>query len=75
MLAPHDPVLTQRHGVVAAKRGDVDRAEALFVEVTRIVPQSPEPWRNLAVLYGLTGDTTKHAQAQAEADRLAVAPR
>ena len=47
---------TLRQGVVAAERGDLVRAEQLFLEVTRTVPVSPDAWRNLAVLYGLTGD-------------------
>ncbi|MFC7491264.1 MULTISPECIES: O-antigen ligase family protein [unclassified Knoellia] len=72
VLAPRDPVLTLRHGVVAAERGDLVRAERLFVEVTRTAPKSPDAWRNLAVLYGLTGDA-QQANAQARADELASA--
>jgi len=72
-LAPHDPALTLRHGVVAAERGDLVRAERLFLEVTRTVPESPDAWRNLAVLHGLTGDAVQQANAQARADELASA--
>ncbi|MDT0213225.1 O-antigen ligase family protein [Rothia sp. ARF10] len=74
-LAPRDPVLTLRQGVVAAELGDVDRAERLFIQVTHVVPRSPDPWINLTVLYGLVGDSTRQAHAQARADELATASR
>lgn len=73
-LAPYDPLLMLRHGVVAAERGDSTRAEGLFRRAAAIVPNSPDPWRNLAVLYGQLGRSVQQQEAAAEAERLQSSP-
>ena len=66
---PTNALLLLRLGVVEAERHRYPQAEQLFTSAAQLTPTSPDPWRDLAQLYGLTGDIVKQEQALAEAHR------
>lgn len=51
-LAPTDPSVQLRLGIAYRGMGRYEQAKAAYDEALRLNPQSPEPYRNLAVLYG-----------------------
>lgn len=63
---PVNALLALRQGVVAAEQRDYQRAEPLFLRAASLAPTSPEPWRDLAQLYQLTGRGADRARALAE---------
>lgn len=67
---PHNPLRMLQTGILLAEAGEHDAAEQLFLDASEVVPDSPDPWRNLAVLYGLTGDEEGKAAATRRADDL-----
>lgn len=74
-LDPHNPRLLQARGIVAATRGDLRLAEDWFLQATRVVPASPDPWRNLVVVYQRAGDQQRANEAQRRSEELSAAAR
>jgi Flp pilus assembly protein TadD len=68
--APENPELLLRLGVVQAERGENRSAERTLLAVTRIIPSSPDPWRDLALLYRQDDRSADAAAADAQAHRL-----
>lgn len=69
----HDPTnldLLLLAGVLAARDGDPDAAEALLMRAAELAPTEPAPWTNLAVLYQQAGRTAEAAAAQQRAHQL-----
>lgn len=56
-----------RRGVIHAGAGRYAEAEGDFLRAAELAPASPVPWRNLEVLYGLTGDQAAQEAARTEA--------
>ena len=69
-LAPNDPDVLLRRGVVRAERSHYAGAEADFVRVTKIAPHDAAAWQNLTELYRLQGDTKRADRAARVAARL-----
>lgn len=65
-----NPQLLLRYGVVAAEQHQYRLAGKTFLEVSRIDPTSPAPWKDLSVLYGKEGLSRSAARASAMARRL-----
>ena len=70
MRDPDNPQLLLRLGVVQGEQGDLARAQATLLKVTTIARQSPEPWTDLAIVYGKEGNAVAQARATATATRL-----
>ena len=64
-----NPLILLRRGVVEAEARQYASAERDFMTVTTISTASPEPWRDLATLYGLEGRVAaaRHATQRANA--------
>lgn len=56
-------------GVIATEQQKYDLAIDIFSALTRDVPNLPEPYNNLAVLYATQGQMQKAAQTTAHAPR------
>ncbi|MEI6624288.1 MAG: O-antigen ligase family protein [Actinomycetes bacterium] len=57
-------------GVVSAEAGDLNHAEDLFLEATRLSPDSRAPWLDLAVVYTRMGRPADATRARDRADHL-----
>ena len=57
-----------RRGVILAGAERNAEAERDFLRAAELAPSSPAPWRNLEVLYGLTGDEAAEREAATQAD-------
>ncbi|HVB26611.1 MAG TPA: O-antigen ligase family protein [Mycobacteriales bacterium] len=64
---PDNPQLLLRRGVVAAELGADGPAERDFLLASRIDPLSPDPWSDLALLYGEEHRAADAARAAARA--------
>ncbi len=69
-LDPNNPRTLIARGIVAVSAGDLTCAEALLVRATQIVPSSPDPWHNLAILYRMAGQVDRASSAQRRAEEL-----
>jgi Flp pilus assembly protein TadD len=70
VVDPDNPAILLRLGVVLGESGQLGRATSEFKEVIRIDPTSPDPWNDLAVIYGQEHDAAALAHAKAEAAKL-----
>lgn len=67
----HDnPLILLRRGVVEAEQHDNAAAELDFTRAAEISPKSPEPWRDLAILYDQEGKQQQANAAQQQAQAL-----
>lgn len=64
---PVNPLLALRQGVLAAEQQKYGPAESWFLRAASLAPRSPDPWRDLAQLYQLTGRQADRAAALARA--------
>ncbi len=67
---PKDPQLRFLQGVIQADSGMVDAAEQTFIALTRLYPELPEPYNNLAALYAKSNRFGKAREALESALRL-----
>ncbi len=67
---PKDPQLRFLQGVIQSDAGMVDAAEQTFIALTRIYPELPEPYNNLAALYAKSNRFGKAREALESALRL-----
>lgn len=65
-----NPAVLLSLGVVEGESGALPRAAATLMEVARIDPTSPDPWKDLAIVYKLEGRQDLAAQASARAQQL-----
>lgn len=65
-----NPAVLLSLGVVEGESGALPQAASTLVQVTRIDPTSPDPWKDLAIVYRLEGRQDLAAQAAARAHRL-----
>jgi O-antigen ligase/Tfp pilus assembly protein PilF len=63
-LAPNNPLVLLRRGVVHAEAKDYPSAESDLVEVTAILPTSQDAWSDLARVYRLQGRSSDAAAAE-----------
>ena len=54
-------------GLILTKMNDLDKAEQIFLELTKEHPELPEPYNNLAVIYAAKGQYEKAEEALQEA--------
>lgn len=59
-----------RRGVIRAEEGDTSGAEEDFLASAERAPDTPEPWRNLGVLYRQSGDEERARVADDRAEEL-----
>ena len=64
---PFDVDLMLQRGVLAAELHDYGTAEQMFLAVTRLRPEDPQPWQDLARLYDIQGRTSDAADAARQA--------
>lgn len=67
---PKDPQLRFLQGVIQSDAGMTDAAEQSFIALTRLYPELPEPYNNLAALYARTNRFGKAREALESALRL-----
>ena len=67
---PKDPQLRFLKGVIESNAGMIDAAEQTFIALTRIYPELPEPYNNLAALYAKSNRFGKAREALESALRL-----
>ncbi len=67
---PKDPQLRFLKGVIESNAGMTDAAEQTFIALTRIYPELPEPYNNLAALYAKSNRFGKAREALESALRL-----
>ena len=67
---PKDPQLRFLQGVIQSDAGMTDAAEQSFIGLTRLYPELPEPYNNLAALYARTNRFGKAREALESALRL-----
>ena len=65
-----NPAVLLTLGVVEGESGALPQAASTLLEVTRIDPASPDPWRDLAIVYKLQGRQDLSNQATARAQQL-----
>lgn len=65
-----NPAVLLSLGVVEGESGALPQAAATLVQVTRIDPMSPDPWKDLAIVYRLEGRQDLAARAAARAQQL-----
>jgi Flp pilus assembly protein TadD len=66
---PFNPYILLRRSVISAEQGDFAAAEEGLLEVTRIDTLSPEPWRDLELVYEQLG---RQQEAEAAARQATV---
>jgi hypothetical protein len=67
---PDNPLVILRQGVVAAESHEDPRAVTDFRRAATISPSSPQPWKDLAIVYGQEGRTVAARRAQDRANLL-----
>lgn len=67
---PKDPQLQFLKGVIQSDAGQFDAAEQTFLALTRLYPELPEPYNNLAALYARSNRYDKAREALETAVRL-----
>ena len=67
---PKDPQLRFLQGVIQSDAGMTDAAEQTFTALTRLYPELPEPYNNLAALYAKSNRFGKAREALESALRL-----
>lgn len=67
---PDNPALLLRLGVVRAEQGQLVGATAIFMRTAYIDPTSPDPWKDLAIVFQQQGNRGAAAKASARALRL-----
>jgi hypothetical protein len=67
---PDNPLLLLRQGVLYGELHRYPDAERALRRAASISPSSPEPWSDLATLYGLEGKPAQQAAAQRRAQQL-----
>ncbi|MGH9055289.1 MAG: O-antigen ligase family protein [Acidimicrobiales bacterium] len=71
---PDNPELLLRLGVLQGESGELSQATRTFLQVTSIAPTSPDPWEDLAIVYGEEHDSGAAAHARARASKLRRVP-
>jgi Flp pilus assembly protein TadD len=69
-LAPHNPDVLLRLGVIAAQENDLPRAESLLLAAADSAPDSPAPWVDLARVYQQWDRSSRAQAAQDRAEEL-----
>jgi hypothetical protein len=70
-IAPQNALARNELGVLLAEHGQLDEAERLFRQ-SLATSETPETWRNLAVVHARKGDRPASQAALAAADKLAA---